>query len=94
MAAKGKDPFVTVPLWWAAAAAKATKTPKALVWIRLLHMAWKAGGTTFPLPNGKLKGDGISRFAKYRALRELEDAGLIVVERHHGKTPIVSIVCL
>ncbi len=83
-----------MPLWWAKAAAEATKTPKALVWVRLLHMAWKAGSLTFPLPNGKLEDDGVTRFTKYRALRELEAAGLIVVERRHGKTPTVSIVCL
>jgi hypothetical protein len=96
MAAKRQKepPFVKVPLWWAAAAVKATKTPKALVWIRLLHLSWKAKSLTFPLPNGKLESDGVSRFAKYRALRELEAAGLIVVERRHGKTMVVSIVCL
>jgi hypothetical protein len=87
-------PFVKVPLWWAAEAAKATKTPKALVCIRLLHMAWKANSHTFPLPNGKLEAEGVSRFAKYRALRELEAAGLITVERRHGKAPLVSLVCL
>jgi hypothetical protein len=87
-------PFVKVPLWWAVEAAKATKTPKALVWIRLLHMVWKTNSPTFPLPNGKLENEGVSRFAKYRALRELEAAGLIVVERRHGKSPLVSIVCL
>jgi hypothetical protein len=91
---KPKEPFVKVPLWWAAEAAKATKTPKAMVWIQLLHIAWKADSSTFPLPNGKLDNKGVSRFAKYRALRELEVAGLIVVERRHGKTPLVSIVCL
>jgi hypothetical protein len=90
-----KEPaFGKVPLWWAAEAAKATKTPKALVWVRLLHLSWKAKSLTFPLPNGKLESDGVSRFAKYRALRELEAAGLIVVERRHGKTVMVSIVCL
>ena len=94
MPSKTKDPFVKVPLWFAVEAARATKTPKALVWLRLLHMAWKANSSTFPLPNGKLESEGVSRFAKYRALRELEAAGLIVVERRHGKAPLVSIVCL
>jgi hypothetical protein len=94
MTTKQKEPFVKVPLWWAAAAAKATRTQKALVWVRLLHIAWKAKSLTFPLPNGNLEHDGINRFAKYRALRELEKAGLIVVERRHGKTLQVSIICL
>jgi hypothetical protein len=91
---KKLEPFVKVSLWWAAEAAKATKTPKALVWIRLLHLSWKAKSRTFPLPNAKLESDGVTRFAKYRALRELEAAGLIMGERRHGKTMVVSIVCL
>jgi hypothetical protein len=86
------DPFVKVPLRWAAKAAKATKTPKALVWVWLLHTSWKTKRTTFPFPNGKLKGDGVARFTKHRALQELEAAGLITVERRHGKTPIVTLV--
>jgi hypothetical protein len=91
---KKVEPFVNVPLWWAEAAAKATKTPKAMVWIQLLHAAWKAKRSTFPLPNGRLRKVGATRFAKYRALRELEEAGLIMVERRNGKTTIVTIVGL
>jgi hypothetical protein len=94
MTAKTKEQFVKVPLWWATEAAKATKTPKALVWIHLLHAAWKAKSLTFPLPNGKLKKAGATRFVKHRVLRELEAAGLITVERRHGKTVIVTVVVL
>ena len=86
------EPFVKVPMQWAAKAAKATKTTKALVWVWLLHKSWKAKSTTFPLPNGKLKNDGVTRFMKCRALRELEAAGLITVEWRHGKTPIVTLL--
>jgi hypothetical protein len=86
------DPFVKVPLQWAAKAAKATKTPKALVWIWLLHINWKTKSATFPFPNTKLKNAGATRFTKRRALQELEIAGLITVEWRHGKTPIVTLV--
>jgi hypothetical protein len=43
--------FVKVPLQWAADAAEATGTRGAMVWILLLHMAWKTKGTTFTLSN-------------------------------------------
>jgi hypothetical protein len=44
------------------------------------------------LPNGALKYDGIGRFAKYRALAELEIRGLITVERRRrGKSPIIHV---
>jgi hypothetical protein len=92
---KKVEPFVKVPLWWAQAAAKATNTQKALVWIVLLHTAWKAKSSTFPLPNGRLAKVGVGRFSKYRVLRELEDAGLIVViGRRKGKTPSVTLLHL
>jgi hypothetical protein len=90
-----KKRFVKVPLWWAEAAAKATTGgATALVLIYLLHASWKARSTTFPLPNGYLARCGASRKIKYRVLRELEAAGLIVVERRVRKTPLVTLVVI
>jgi DNA-binding transcriptional ArsR family regulator len=91
---KRAEPFVKVPLWWIEAAAKATRSPATLVMIELLHVAWKAKSSTFPLPNGRLKKLGVSREAKRRALRDLERAGLITVERPTRKTPIVSLIAV
>jgi hypothetical protein len=91
---KKAEPFVKVPLWWIEQATRVTRTPKALVCIWLLHLAWKAKSATFPLPNGSLHKRGITRFTKRRALRELEEAGLIAIERRPRKTPIVTLVCL
>ena len=88
------ETFVKVPLWWAREAAKATKTLKALVWVELLHASWRAKSPTFPLPNGRLKKVGVTRFVKSRVLRELEAAGLITVEWRRGKNPLVTIVVL
>lgn len=92
--AKKKDAFVKVPLWFASEAAKSTNTLKALVWIHLLHASWKAKSLTFPLPNGRLERIGVSRETKRRALRDLERAGLITVERLSRKSPVVTIVTL
>ena len=87
-------PYVKVPLWWAEAAAKATRMPGMLVLVELLHRSWKAKSLTFPLPNGRLAKHGVSRETKRKKLRDLEAAGLITVERHHGKTPRVTLVVL
>ena len=84
--------FTRVPLDWAAKAAKATKTIKSMVWIRLLHLQWETRNSTFLVPNGRLKRDGVTRFAKHRALRELEASGLIAVKRQRGKAPVVTIL--
>jgi hypothetical protein len=87
-----QEPFAKVPLTWAASAAKATRTPKALVWVLLLHTAWRTRSATFPLSNVGLAENGVSREIKRRALAEMEAAGLIVVERRPGRAPRVTLV--
>lgn len=89
---KKVEPFVKVPLAWMAAACRATNNHKALVCVALLHASWKAKSLTFPLPNGRLKRVGIGRDTKRRALRDLEQAGLIVVKWQPRKTPVVTLV--
>jgi len=86
------DSFAKVPLSWAAAAAKATKSPRAMVWVLLQHMAWRNDGAPFPLSNALLAKHGVSREVKRRALAALEAAGLIVVERRHGRAPVVTLI--
>jgi len=89
---KKAEPFVKVPLWWIAAAAKATRSPATVVCIELLHSALKAKSPTFPLPNGRLQRLGVNRETKRRILRTLEEGGLIRVERPPRKTPIVTLL--
>ena len=91
---KKVEPFCKVPMWWMAEATKATRTPKAMVCIHLLHTAWKRKSTTFPLSNATLGKSGVSRGRKRDALRELETAGLITVERRHGRAPLVTLVVI
>lgn len=91
---KSVDKFVQVPLWWAEQAAQATRTPKALVWIWLLHLAWSSRSKTFRLPNERLRLRGVSPDVKNRALRDLEKAGIIQVVREVGKSPTVTLLFL
>jgi hypothetical protein len=93
-AKRKQEPFVKVPLDWIARAAKVTNAPKALVLIELLYMSWKFKSSTFPLANVRLARLGVSRDIKRRVLRDLESAGLIVVERPARRTPIVTLVSL
>jgi hypothetical protein len=86
------DPFVQVPLRWAIEATKAMRTPKALVWVRLLHLRWKYKAQTFCLPNKWLEEQGVSRFVKNRTLNELEANGLIAVERRPHKSPRITLL--
>ena len=94
MAARSKDPFVKVPLWWAEAAAKATRTPGFLVCIELLRASWKAKSLTFSASNKRLAKAGVSREVKRRVLRDLEAAGLVTIERRPGRSPHVTLVVL
>ena len=89
-----RDRFVQVPLWWAEQAMEATRTPKAMVWVWLLHLAWASHSKTFRLPNERLRLRGVSRDTKTRALRDLEKAGLIQVTREVGKSPTVTLLYL
>jgi hypothetical protein len=91
---KAEPPFVKVPRWWAAEAAKATRSPATLVLVELLYRSWKAKSLTFPLSNKSLEKNGVSREVKRRVLRDLQAAGLITVERRHGHSPRVTLVML
>jgi hypothetical protein len=86
--------FVKLPLQWAADAAKATGTRGAMVWILLLHMAWKTKSTTFPLSNIMLARYGVSREMKRRVLEKLEASGRVKIERRWKRNPIVTLLTI
>ena len=82
------------------------KGPIPLGWIKkaagmegkTLHVAvvlWFLAGfkrsRKVALSQSKLKLFNVSRQASYRALSRLESAGLVSVERHQGRSPIVTI---
>jgi hypothetical protein len=66
--------------------------PAALVWFEILYRVWKTKKMTVGLPNGTLTEMGVPRWAKYRALRRLEQAGWIKVERRDRKTIRVTLL--
>jgi hypothetical protein len=88
---KQRERFAKVPIWWMEQAMRATRTPKAYVCIWLLFLAWKTGQKSFALPNAQLRHAGVTRETKRRTLAALERAGLLKVERRHGKTVIVTL---
>jgi hypothetical protein len=59
----------------------------------LLHLrfaAWNKG-KPIPLSNVMVKGDGVSRRTKWRALRGLERRGLITIECHRRRSPHINL---
>ena len=57
---------------------------------------WRLAGATrsmtIKLSNGEVAALGIDRYAKSRALKHLEAAGLVKVDHHRGRFPRVTIV--
>jgi hypothetical protein len=58
----------------------------------LVYEHWRTGGRPIELSNIASKGEGLSRWSKWRALADLEALGLIRVERRPKQSPRV-IVC-
>ena len=44
-----------------------------------------------PLANAKLKQWGVSRNVKWRVLRDLEKADLVVIERRPRRAPLITL---
>ena len=59
----------------------------------VLHLlALRHHSSTVELSNVATSQVGLDRNAKYRTLSCLEDAGLVVVKRRHGRSPIVTLL--
>jgi hypothetical protein len=74
---------------------KASKLPgRALhVFIIIWFLHGVTKNKTFSLKNSLLREFGVQRHAGYRALNELEKAGLISVVRCKGRNPQITINC-
>ena len=83
--------FVRVPWTWIARLAKARYTATYRVALHILYRHWKNRGEPFTLSNGMVAMEGVSRWQKWRALRELEQLGLITIERRKRKTPRITV---
>ncbi len=84
--------FLKGPIPWAWLT-EAAKLPGHVLHIALA-LWFRAGVTrseTVVLTTMLLKELGVDRHAKYRALRQLEQAGLVSVAHQHGKNPHVTL---
>lgn len=80
-----------IPLAWLSAAGRLSGKALA-VGIVAWHLAGLTNKRTVKWRSKKAKQMGIERHAAYRALEALENAGLIKVKRHLGRTPIITIL--
>jgi hypothetical protein len=82
--------FIKVPkMWQVVLAEKQADASTYRVALYLLdRAAWSEHVT---LGNGALKKQGVSRWAKWRALEALRKTGLIAVEHRRGRAPLVKV---
>jgi DNA-binding FadR family transcriptional regulator len=71
--------------------AQAARSPRTVIMVMLMHLAWQAKGQPFPFTNEALKKYGVSRNVKRKVLAALEAEGLIKVERSRTRSPIVTV---
>jgi hypothetical protein len=62
------------------------------VWVYIHYRVWAEKQNTVAISNGGLSTWGVGRKTKYVALRILEDAGLIKIERRHSQSPRVTLL--
>jgi hypothetical protein len=88
------EPFLMGPILLGELAPIAQMPGKALaVWLLIRHRSDLSRGDWITLPRTLLEKWGIRKDAKAEALRRLEDAGLIRVERPKGYMLKVKLMC-
>lgn len=86
---KRRQRFVMFPQLWIERLRTARHIATYRVALRVLQRSWQSRGQPFPLPNNI---EGVGRWAKWAALSELEQLGLIRLERRDRKSPLVTVV--
>ena len=87
------EKFLKGPIPWNWLVRAARQPGKSLhVSVALWHLVGLKKSGTVALSNKLLVSLGISRFAGYRALQALENAGLVTAIRHRGRNPIVTVL--
>lgn len=87
---KRRDHFVQIPFTWVERL-NGVSGKGCVLALHLTYLHWRNRGKPFALSNGMLEFDGISRASKWRGLVELEDRGLITIERRPSKSPIITV---
>jgi hypothetical protein len=99
--ARGKSPnrgptdklkFIMFPVEWQFQLARVDADKCTYrVALYLLHESWRSKNKYVKLANVGLKRLGVGREGKGHALEQLEEAGLVSVERKDRKSPVVTV---
>jgi hypothetical protein len=89
---KQRQHFIKVPWVWVERLAKVRYTATYRVALHVLYRHWKGGGRPFTLSNTAVAGEGVALGTKWRALRELEQLGLITIECRKRRSPLITVI--
>jgi hypothetical protein len=89
---KRRERFTQVPGVWKERLTKVRYISTYRVALHVLMRDFESRGEPFTLSNGALALENVSRWEKLRALSELEEVGLIAIERRKRKTPWVTVL--
>lgn len=92
--ARRRQEFIKVPLVWSQLLARPKHAYTRAVADCLLFLEWRRKGGPVTLSNVALQPWDVSPRDKSRALEELEELGLIAIERGHGKSPRITLLKL
>jgi hypothetical protein len=89
--AKWRKQFVKFPWLWTDRLRTARHAATYKIALHLLYQHWRTSGKPIVLSNVALADEGVAPGTKWRGLKELEQAGLIQIERRQRKSPIVTL---
>jgi|SRR5262249_41924429 len=89
---KRRQHFIKVPWGWVERLAAARYIATYRLAHHVLYRHWKGNGQPFTLSNGMVAIEGVSRWQKWRALDELEQLGLVTVERRKRRSPRIKVI--
>ena len=84
--------FVKLPMRWAERLPKARRSSLVVAIYLLRRKFERPREKSLKLSNEYLTSVGVKRSEKGRALRELEELGLIKVERYSTKAPVITLL--
>jgi hypothetical protein len=87
-----KEQFVMLPMCWKDRLRQAQHAGSLKLALHLHYLAWKTGERSIQLSNAVANDAGVTRRSKWRALSELDQLGLVVLERRGRRSPIVTIL--
>ena len=88
--AKWKKHFIQVPWSWVERLRRARHVSTWNLAIHLLYEHWRNRGQAIVLSNSAV--EGVTRQRKWDGLLELEQLGLIKIERRRRKSPLVTVL--